>query len=292
MSRELLRRRAVTDGDLEEPPAVHDRDGLAVCDGGVRPLHAARPRPADDDRTSGAAGERRRVDVGHEVPEAVDVDDLAADPPRLDGGNRRREAYHLRDLRAERGGRGPDGQRGGDRREYVPSVERRASGLEEESLVGEMDDAAGRVGGRGEREDAVVRADEERARRLDADRPARAPDPGVDDRDVNRPRREVRRRVPERERAGEHVLRRDAVRHVDDPGHGRAARDHALHDADERVDEAEVGRERDDRHRGRPRSASSTAAQRSGNMISWWPVSWMPTPPAAVGRATTFTAGR
>ena len=65
----------------------------------------------------------------------------------------------------------------------------------------------------------------------------------------------------------------------------RARRDHALHDADERVDEPEVGGERDQR------SASSTAAHSSGNMISWWPVSWMPRPPVAVGRATTFTAG-
>ena len=52
---------------------------------------------------------------------------------------------------------------------------------------------------------------------------------------------------------------------VVDPGVGtarRAHRDDALHDADERIDDAEVSRERDQR------SASSTADQRRGNMIS------------------------
>src|SRR5262249_50115772 len=92
--------------------------------------------------------------------------------------------------------------------------------------------------------------------------------------------------VPQHERAGENVLGRDAVGDVDG-GHARSARrDHTLQDADERIDQSEVGGERDQR------SASSTAAHSSGNMISWWPVSWMPRPPIAVGRAITLTAGR
>src|SRR5439155_22926811 len=142
-----------------------------------------------------------------------------------------------------------------------------------------------------QRQQPVVRTDEETAIGHDAERAARRADARIDDRDVHRVAREVRHGVPEDERAGEYVLRRDAVRHVDHGDPGRAARDHALHDADPGVRRPEVRRQRDQRHRRRA-SASSAAAHSSGTMISWWPVSWMPRPPAAVGRVTTFTVGR
>ena len=38
--------------------------------------------------------------------------------------------------------------------------------------------------------------------------------------------------------------------------------------------------------------SSRMAAQRRGNMISWWPVRWNPRPPARVGRRTTLVRGR
>src|SRR6185295_5768068 len=36
----------------------------------------------------------------------------------------------------------------------------------------------------------------------------------------------------------------------------------------------------------------STAQQSRGINNSWWPVRWMPRPPASVGRSSTFTRGR
>ena len=136
-----------------------------------------------------------------------------------------------------------------------------------------------------QREQPVVRADQHRGVGLDAERPARAAHTGIDHGEVHRARRKIGDGVPEHERAGENVLGRNAVGDVDGRHARSARRDHALHDADERIDQPEVGGERDQR------SASSTAAHSSGNMISWWPVSWMPRPPIAVGRAITLTAG-
>ena len=88
------------------------------------------------------------------------------------------------------------------------------------------------------------------------------------------PRGKPRHRVAQHERAGEHVLRRDAVRHVDHRHARRARRDHALHDADQGIGEAEVGGEGD--QRGLTRLSE---IRRSTSSQSTWPirmcVSWM-----------------
>ena len=147
---------------------------------------------------------------------------------------------------------GAGGERRGDRREDVAPVEGGAPRRQEEALVGELMMRRTLERGAASERSAVVGPDEERPRRLDAERPPRAADARIDHRDVDRAGRKVGHRLPQHERAGEHVLRRDAVRHVDDRHARRAGRDHALHDADEGVDVPEVGREGDHARRRAP----------------------------------------
>jgi len=70
---------------------------------------------------------------------------------------------------------------------------------EEEAFVGQLDDAAGAA--RGERQEAVVRADQQRPIRHDTERAAARADAGVDHRHVDRAAREIRHGMAEDERA-------------------------------------------------------------------------------------------
>ena len=75
------------------------------------------------------------------------------------------------------------------------------------------------------REEAVVRADEAAALRIDdAERAPRGPDAGIHDREVDGVRREPGQAGLERERAGEHVEGRDLVGDVDDARVGERRR--------------------------------------------------------------------
>ena len=117
---------------------------------------------------------------------------------------------------------------------------------------------------RGERQQAVVGADEDAVvlGRAQRDRAPLAADLGVDDREMHA-RRAVRQRAAQDERAGAHVVARDAVGDVDDARLGRDARDHAVADPDEVVGEAVVGEERDRAlHRASTRSGARERALR------------------------------
>ena len=97
--------------------------------------------------------------------------------------------------------------------------------------------------------------------RAHRNRATRAADPGIDDRKVHADR-QVRERVTQHDRALQHRLRLDAVRHVDHAHVGRDARHHAVARPDEVVLQPEVGQERDRAH-VRPESITSrTAATR------------------------------
>ena len=80
------------------------------------------------------------------------------------------------------------------------------------------------------------------------ERPARAADARVDDREVHAGRH-VRERVREHERALEHAAGPDAVRDVDDLRVRRDPLHHAVARADEVVLQAEVGQEGDEHQR-------------------------------------------
>ena len=80
-----------------------------------------------------------------------------------------------------------------------------------------------------------------------------APDARIHDAHVHGVGGHVRRRASERERAPEHVLPRDRVREIDDPGIGRDPQHDAAADTDELVRQPVVGQEDD-----RPRHVSAT----------------------------------
>src|SRR6185503_2770217 len=104
-------------------------------------------------------------------------------------------------------------------------------------------DPANRV--RRRQEQPVVGADEEAAvTGSQRKRPPMAADARVDDREVDADGH-VRKRVAQHERALQDLLRRDAVRDVDDLRVRRDRLDHPVAGADEVVLKPEVGKERD-----------------------------------------------
>jgi hypothetical protein len=100
---------------------------------------------------------------------------------------------------------------------------------------------------RGERQQPVVGADQEPVllRGAQRDRASLAADPGIDHRQMDA-RREVGQRPAEDQRAGAHVVARDAMRHVEYADLRCQARDDAVAHADELVVVAVVGEERHD----------------------------------------------
>ena len=105
--------------------------------------------------------------------------------------------------------------------------------------------------GDGRREQAVVGADEEAALDLDRDAAPVGADAGIDDREHDAVG-QVLHRPHQRERTGPDVERRDVVGDVDDPQVGRHVEHHRVAHADELVDPAVVGEERDERRAIRP----------------------------------------
>jgi len=117
-----------------------------------------------------------------------------------------------------------------------------------EERVGEKVHAGGRVGVEHEREEPVVRADEEPAAGPDRDRaPVRA-HARVHDRHEHGAPREVAVGRVERERPREDVVGRHLVEHVRERRLRAGAEDRALHRAHVGVAQAEVRQEGDDGH--------------------------------------------
>ena len=125
----------------------------------ARPLTSTRaPEP------QAGVGELLVLDVERDVAEAVEGDRVGAELAVLEARQRHVEAYDLVgvDRVARVGQRRAGGQRGGDRGEDVAAVEGRATRLEAVARardVDDLDDAAEAL--RGEREQAVVGADED-----------------------------------------------------------------------------------------------------------------------------------
>ena len=98
-------------------------------------------------------------------------------------------------------------------------------------------------------QEAVVRTDEVPALSIaQRKRAPRAADARIDDCEVHADRH-VRQRAREHQRALQHLLRRNPVRHVDDLRLGRDPLDHAVACADEVVLEPEVAQEGDEHAR-------------------------------------------
>ena len=199
------------------------------------------------------------------VPEPIDVEHAA---PRSGSASidrlrqiqlhervRRQRRPELRRLDAEREVRGR-------RREEIAPVECSRHGLERVGGIRELVRALDPAQLRGGHEQPVVGADEEITVRVaNDDGPACAADAGIDDGEVHA-HGHVRKRVAQDERAGQHALRRDSVRHVDDLDVGRDALDDAVTGADEVVRQAEVAEERDEPVLHSADATASTAATR------------------------------
>ncbi len=190
--------------------------------------------------------------IGRDVPEPVDRQHGRRDLRLPEGGVGHVEANERR--RVERGpellDRDAGRKVGGGRREHVARVKGAGDLGQAIALVLERVHRhdAELVGG--ERQQPVVRPDEQPAvGGLHGDRSAIASDVGIDDGEVHADRH-VAGRVAQDERALEDGLRRDAVRHVDHAGVGRDPGDHSVTGADKVVLQPEVGQERDHGHPG------------------------------------------
>ena len=137
------------------------------------------------------------------------------------------------------------------RAEEIPPVERARDRLQCVLRVGELVRVRDPGAARRRKQKPVVGPDEEPPVSVaERKRTARAPDAGVDDREVHADRH-VPDRVGEHERALEHRLWRDPVRDVDDLRVRRDRLHHAVTRAHEVVLEPEVAQERDEHARNR-----------------------------------------
>ena len=145
-------------------------------------------------------------------------------------------------------------------REQIASVERPRDRLERVCGVRELMGGNDPRPTRGRQEQAVVGADVLPALAvLERQRPTRATDTGVDDREMNADRH-VADRVREHERSLEHRLGRDPVRDVDDLRFGGDLLHDAVTRSHEVVLETEVGQERDE-HGREPKRPSDASAR-------------------------------
>ena len=150
--------------------------------------------------------------------------------------------------------------------EDVASVERAGDLGAHQVRVLDADRAPNPLLAGDQRQDAVVRSDQQAPLRLDDDRVAVRADPRVDDDDVDGPLGVVRNVLEHRQRRGRHVLRRDLVGDVDDRRAVPDRKDRPLHRPDVRVRGPEVGHEGDDaRRHGRFTSSSRTPAGSAGS---------------------------
>ena len=165
----------------------------------------------------------------------------------------------------------PGGQVGRHRGEDVAPVKggrHRLQAPGRAAHVHRLDRAAEPLGGQPQQ--AVVRADQQAVllRAADRHRAALGAHLGIHHRQVHAGR-QVRQGVAQDQRPGADVVARDAVGDVEDPALRGDARDHPVADADEVVDQAVVGEERDHRgHRTASRRIASTTPSTSWRVAS------------------------
>ena len=185
----------------------------------------------------------------------------AATSPTSGGGRSSVDEPLGIERRAELRERHPEREMRRRGREQIAAVERPRDGLERVLGVRELVSGDDPCPARGRQEQPVVRADVLPALPvLERERPPRAADPGIDDREMDADGH-VADRVREHERTLEHRLRRDAVRDVDDLRLRGDALHHPVTRSDEVVLKTEVGQERDE-HGGEPRRLLATGQRR------------------------------
>ena len=196
-----------------------------IDDSGHAPTAA--DRRSDDRARAGRPGGRDR---GDHVAEPVDVDDRSAEGPGP-SVRRRDLVAHRRVRGSERGGTGSPGEERRGRGEEVSSVEGRADpGRRVEAIPCDRVRLRPPQRHRERPQDAVVRSDEERSVGAgDHDGRARSPDPRVDDRHVDRPRREPDRHRAEEERRLRDPVGGEVVGEVDDAAGLDRPSEHRLH---------------------------------------------------------------
>ena len=221
-------------GDLEQVPAVHHRHQRAARGGGVARARRRGCAPRRCVMRNAVGGNAPPGDVGHQVAEAVDVDHLAGDRRRRPHGSGQRETLEVGSRRAERAAdrcrwrapRPPARRRRGRGTSGCAACRKKRSSVS--STIAPHRSPAGAASEStplsGPTSSAGVGLDAQRAP-LAARRPDRPPRRGWC-------RGKPRHGMAQHERAGQHVLRRNAVRHVHHRHARRARRDDALHDAD------------------------------------------------------------
>ena len=191
-----------------------------------------------------------RRNVGDAVAEAIDVDHLANLEVSLDldAGEGKPDKIACRGADILDGRLAAEVRR--NRGENVSSVKRATDRLAEKLLVLDSKDAFDFLLGEGQRENAVVRADEDEVGRLDGYGRAITADAGVDNGDMNRVGRVVFVTLFEGEGARHDVARRDFMSDVDDAVATADADHDAFHRADKPVARSKVGGQGDESHKG------------------------------------------
>ena len=117
--------------------------------------------------------------------------------------------------------------------------------LQEIAFGGDVTHGEFRLAHLDQREHPVVGRDEDVVVGFDDDGPARAANAGIDHHHMHGARREETIRLRDRPRAVEHVVGRHGVTNVNYGCFRMDVKHHAMHDADERIAQPEVGGEGD-----------------------------------------------
>jgi hypothetical protein len=246
---EAMCRAAAVDGDLQQVGAADEGEKFARSNVGVGAAEAVEVAVGGemDAQVVFPTGEIGRRYTGHQVAEAVDVEDLAFDALAVSLWGQLSELHRI-------GHRGTDcrqgeaaSEMGGDWREEIAAVEGGAAAYIGQS--GCIDGAHLGVGCvEGEAEETVVRAYPVLIPTAGGQRAATAADAGIDDGQVDGIGGEFAGGVAQNKSAGENVLGRDFMGQVDQMGFRGDGEDDPFHGAHVVVPHAEVGGQGDDAH--------------------------------------------
>ena len=243
---QLLRGVPVAHRDFDDAVAADQAHQRAAAHVGIRAQQ--RSLVASDPAAPAAGCDPGGWDVADQIPEAVDADDLAAEAAsgvtaRLGHG----EAHGIADRPAELLRRDAIREVGRHWGEDVSAMKCPADLWQPEARLIELPGLRARFSQRGA-EDAVVRADVGGAFGGDEQGTPRAPHAGIDHGQVDRRFREVGCGTGKHICGLTHVLGRDLVGQIHEADVRRDAEDHAFHDADKAVGQAEVCGQRYDGH--------------------------------------------
>jgi hypothetical protein len=239
---------AIDQGDLDPIRAADQRNESPGHALGIGPDHAFNPMAEDLDRPPRRLDRAQPVsrDVGDQVAERVEKNDLADQPLFVLDRLERREDHDVVEPRPEFRGIAPSEQVGGGGGQDIATVKGWRNRRSTQIRVANLPDRRRVAPSEDVTDQAIVGNHEPVAPDLDGDQATVGPHAGVDHGQVDRPDREEVDDPGQDERPLGDVLGSDRVADVDHLGSRSQAQDHPLDRGHIRPIGTEIGRQRQD----------------------------------------------